>query len=281
MLVFAREGGIVLVVRSLDLTTGTSLRPGKLTIVIGPNNGGKSQFLKDITTKISSPRAVTPSLSNSRIEALPTWHAALDKMASILKVDDQGQLVFDRLSPELTAPKQFRHSQSMVQQFMVSDSVHSHDGIQESALEIFGSFFLANLGTETRLNLVNRQTSARQDISGPGSVPAAMQTAEQGIRDWINQQVRGAFENDLIVDDSASFQIGLVLGKEEDISTHYKERRDALASLPKTEEQGDGVRAFCGVVAAAATTDRSIILIDEPEAFLHPPQALLMGKALT
>ncbi|KTE17058.1 hypothetical protein ATE71_03480 [Sphingopyxis sp. H115] len=107
-----------------------------------------------------------------------------------------------------------------------------------------------------------------------------MQAAAPEVGDWINFQIRGAFQSDLIVDDSVPFQIGLVLGDAEGLPTHYQDRKSALGALRKAEEQGDGVRAFCGVVTAAATTDRSIVLIDEPEAFLHPPQALLMGRAL-
>lgn len=270
----------MLKVYRLDLSTGSSLYPKKLTVVIGPNNGGKSQFLRDIKSSITSPGAVTPSLSSIDVEALPNWHSVIDKLSSGLKIDDSGRLMFDRLDPELTQAQPTRHPQSFVQQFMVAESRHSEGIQQRNALAMFGGFFIANLGTETRLQLIARQTSARPDISGPGSVSAAMQSAPPAVVGWINRQVRAAFDSDLIVDDSVSFQIGLALGREDEISTHYQERKIAMASLRKVEEQGDGIRAFCGVVSAAATTDRSILLIDEPEAFLHPPQALLMGRAI-
>jgi hypothetical protein len=43
----------------------------------------------------------------------------------------------------------------------------------------------------------------------------------------------------------------------------------------------DGVKAYTGLVCAAASSDYRIYLIDEPEAFLHPPLARLLGRHLT
>jgi len=45
-------------------------------------------------------------------------------------------------------------------------------------------------------------------------------------------------------------------------------------------EQGDGMRGFVGVLLNAFISNHSILFIDEPEAFLHPPQARLLGKML-
>ena len=45
-------------------------------------------------------------------------------------------------------------------------------------------------------------------------------------------------------------------------------------------EQGDGMRSFVGVLLNAFISNHSVLFIDEPEAFLHPPQARLLGKML-
>ena len=47
------------------------------------------------------------------------------------------------------------------------------------------------------------------------------------------------------------------------------------------ESQGDGMRSFASVVLQTlAPVTPSILLLDEPEAFLHPPQARLLGETL-
>lgn len=45
-------------------------------------------------------------------------------------------------------------------------------------------------------------------------------------------------------------------------------------------DMGDGIKAFCGVMAAVLASDVRIVLIDEPEAFLHPPTARKLGTNL-
>ena len=51
------------------------------------------------------------------------------------------------------------------------------------------------------------------------------------------------------------------------------------AAIP-IQEFGDGVQAFTGLVAAIESLPHRIMLIDEPEAFLHPPLARLLGTAI-
>jgi hypothetical protein len=53
-----------------------------------------------------------------------------------------------------------------------------------------------------------------------------------------------------------------------------------LAALPLIPEQGDGMRSFVGLLLVLAATPFPIVLIDEPEAFLHPPQARELGRQL-
>ena len=53
-----------------------------------------------------------------------------------------------------------------------------------------------------------------------------------------------------------------------------------LEKLDLLHLQGDGMRSFVGVLLNAFISSHSILLIDEPEAFLHPPQARLMRKMI-
>ncbi|MEM8967533.1 MAG: AAA family ATPase [Bacteroidota bacterium] len=53
-----------------------------------------------------------------------------------------------------------------------------------------------------------------------------------------------------------------------------------MEKLDLLHEQGDGMRSFVGVLLNAFISNHSVLFIDEPEAFLHPPQARLLGKML-
>ena len=54
-----------------------------------------------------------------------------------------------------------------------------------------------------------------------------------------------------------------------------------LHRLPALHDQGDGMKSFVGcLLFAVVERHRFVVLIDEPEMFLHPPQAYLMGQLL-
>jgi hypothetical protein len=50
--------------------------------------------------------------------------------------------------------------------------------------------------------------------------------------------------------------------------------------LASISEQGDGIKSFAGLALHAITGRLLVTFIDEPEAFLHPPQARLIGRLL-
>lgn len=58
------------------------------------------------------------------------------------------------------------------------------------------------------------------------------------------------------------------------------EYRQALAELPTLAEQGDGMKSLLGLLLPLVAATYPIVLVDEPEAFLHPPQARALGRAL-
>jgi hypothetical protein len=56
--------------------------------------------------------------------------------------------------------------------------------------------------------------------------------------------------------------------------------REELDKLSTIEAQGDGIRSFLGKLLPIVTAAYPVVIIDEPEAFLHPPQAFKMGEIL-
>jgi hypothetical protein len=57
--------------------------------------------------------------------------------------------------------------------------------------------------------------------------------------------------------------------------------RADMATLPPLAQQGDGMRSFLGLLLPLITASHPIVVVDEPEAFLHPPQAAALGRALS
>lgn len=58
------------------------------------------------------------------------------------------------------------------------------------------------------------------------------------------------------------------------------EYREAMQNLPLLDHQGDGMRSLMGQLLPLISGTYKVVLLDEPEAFLHPPQAFALGKEL-
>ena len=107
---------------------------------------------------------------------------------------------------------------------------------------------------------------------------------DDGLEARLSERFRKAFGADLIVNRNAGSRVPLHVGQrptlehgEDRVSYGYTVR---LERLPTLETQGDGMRSFAGVLLHTYVGPESVLLIDEPEAFLHPPQARLLGQML-
>ena len=96
--------------------------------------------------------------------------------------------------------------------------------------------------------------------------------------------VKKAFKRDLVIHRSAGQEIPAYVGErptltdgEERISLSYVQK---LERLDRLEVQGDGIRSFVSIIGRVITEERPMQSIDEPEAFLHPPQARLIAEEI-
>jgi len=56
--------------------------------------------------------------------------------------------------------------------------------------------------------------------------------------------------------------------------------REFQAQATPLDEMGDGVKAFVGIVCSLVCSDYKVMLIDEPDAFLHPVLARRLGREM-
>ena len=102
----------------------------------------------------------------------------------------------------------------------------------------------------------------------------------------LSDYFRRAFGQDLILYRAGGRNATLLVGdqptiksEEDRVSASYLERLRNSTQLLNT--QGDGMRSFASVILhLLAPSTPSILLLDEPEAFLHPPQARLLGEII-
>ncbi len=93
-----------------------------------------------------------------------------------------------------------------------------------------------------------------------------------------------AFGKELFLDYRAGGQIPIYVGTKPLVPSGFDRVSDEYVKLvrrcDKLHEQGDGMKSFGGILLSAMVVKYNITLIDEPEAFLHPPQERAIGRAI-
>ena len=123
----------------------------------------------------------------------------------------------------------------------------------------------------------------RSDISKPPYHPVHVLQDDSSILTELNAICQQIFRAPLTLDrlsGRAVLRVGVPGVPAPAVDAVTREYRVALANLPALNSQGDGMRSLLGLMLPVVTATYAIVIIDEPEAFLHPPQAFQLGKFL-
>ncbi|MEU0646095.1 ATP-dependent nuclease [Streptomyces umbrinus] len=258
----------------LQLVDGTVVTPPRdgMTVFTGPNNSGKTMLLKELVT----------ALSGNQHDPGSRWVAEAG-----LIVGGDGDSFISWL-----ADRGIRPSQHATGQRLPSNPMHSMEepGIDVPSAKIhwnarqysWVSYLLVkDQWTETRLA---DQTSTRQwDMSFPAAHPTQVLWESPKIHKEFSDLFEQAFGEKISIN-RYTHEIRLQVGSTGIPDTPpppTQELRDAYASLPFLAQQGDGMKAFVNLILHTLVRPAPVIVIDEPEAFLHPPQARLLARYLT
>ncbi|GHT22417.1 hypothetical protein AGMMS49953_01200 [Endomicrobiia bacterium] len=229
-------------------------------VFTGTNNSGKSQVLKEIYNSFHSKDAY--ALPKIVIKVDNNFLGGIDLLISNAKRNIKGECLIGNL-------------------YLNEHYIRSWWNTRR--LNAICEYFINYLNTEKRLSSSNSPDSF-DSINMPPQHPIQYLYVDDEKEKELSRYFYCAFNMNLIVDRGAGNIIPLFVGNspefnegEDRVSKSYRER---LIQLPKLQEQGDGMRSFAGILLDTFTSQHSITLIDEPEAFLHPPQARLLGKML-
>ncbi|MGA3171135.1 MAG: AAA family ATPase [Chthoniobacteraceae bacterium] len=143
--------------------------------------------------------------------------------------------------------------------------------------------FATIINTEGRLNTC----SPPQNISFVAQAithPIQRLARDDRLEFKISKYFKEAFGKDLVVHRNAGGTIPLYCGirpiPPPGKDRHSFEYVQEIEKLDPVHKQGDGIRSYIGVLLQVLVGEWSLVLLDEPEAFLHPPQARLLGTVL-
>lgn len=244
-------------------TTPLDLNHSSIVVFTGANNSGKSQVLKDI--------------ENGLNRAYP--------LSTVVAQTLEYEYCGDIIDSAFFASHFYRNEYGAYQIFESSGSSFDKDAILSwwENRELYGDLhklFIRRLCTELRLTTSNALNRSNQPEIHPIYKLNQSETLSQKLSDYFRQ----AFGVDLIVNRNDMRYVPLHTGQAPDKTAYTIANQDEyyrqVSELPQLQEQGDGMRSFVSILLDTFTSEYPITLIDEPEAFLHPPQARMLGKML-
>lgn len=260
--------------KSIKLKNGADLPIKDITILVGPNNVGKSQTLKDIKDHLEKGALANPIIVKD-IEL--KWDENFNSFLERLNISDSktylGNKVISGLSSNLLNKDSYDFD------FNYFNKIYDDDENREKyILGHLTKFFVSDLSSSNRLSLASSVSSVNPETNDPTNLLQSL-FLDNNVDPTIKKAFKDAFKMDIALDYSAMTQLSLKVAEKmpiipEDPRKAYHITKD----LAKIEDQGDGFRSFVGIVLGLLFSKGRIVLLDEPEAFLHPAQARFLGK---
>lgn len=249
-----------------------SLPSAGVTCVVGGNNVGKSQLLRELHQLVSEADTSGLLILERAIVAGP--EGSQDDSYSWLEAH---AVRYDATpgSPAKYALRIGDHGQSL-QDFQYWVDGRDED---ESYLGNIAPFFVDHSPAGT----LSAYAAGYVHPDG-GTNYALMRLRRSGeLEAELSQVVRDAFGFGVVLDRldvQTRLRVGDLSVPAPPLDRPTAEYAEALARLPLLDDQGDGLRSFVGIASQILAHRFNVLLIDEPEAFLHPGQARVLGRWL-
>ncbi|HEY0025949.1 MAG TPA: ATP-binding protein [Longimicrobium sp.] len=273
--------------------------PGPMTVFVGPNNSGKSLALREVEEWIESggdsprhiikrlglqlpPAAVIEKMLRSRAVGVPE-DGASENEVRVLRLRSAGE--YSRRRATDTAEPLVEHTIDLPRLMAaVAHAQNASDEEMDIICQDLLSLFTLRLDGQTRLALTQPQAAGGRHANPTNHLGVLFRDDE--ARERIRDITSDAFGLFFVIDPGSGNQFHVRMSERPPLDDDEEQAGDDRARAfhgrahPMTE-MSDGIRAFTGLTAALLSADYRIMLVDEPEAFLHPPLSRKLGKRLT
>lgn len=261
-----------MIINGLKLKNADIVSIGKFTILIGPNNVGKSQTLKDIHNKFIKNDGMDTILIDSLLfDEKPEFEYFLKGMSVKPHQYSVGMEEVSGITSKLNSSENTAFQRSHIKS--------QYDSIGIPAL--FGNlakYRISYLDAESRLNVAKTAPSANLHKVSPQNLLQALYGADSIVEQQLREAFHDVFGKDIKLDISGLTELVFrVSDKFENVPEDPKIAAKYFDKYAILDDQGDGFRSFTGVVLSLLLSHDRIVLLDEPEAFLHPAQSRQLG----
>lgn len=252
--------------------------PNKITVFVGPNNSGKSQTLKDIRCIMDRQQSPFKSpvilKDDNNCFDIPNLDEIRDNVAFKKSLINVNNYTIEAIGSNLFGKASIEYYMPQLDSF---DSLNEQNR-RNLFFQWFGKYYIALMDAETRLRLSSETDSFSPSEATPDNILQSL-FLKPSLEEVLKQAFKESFNQDITLDCSQLVKLSLRVGVgANQIPKNVRFAHSIAKDIPKIDSQGDGYRSFAGIIIGLLICTNRIILLDEPEAFLHPAQAFFLGK---
>ncbi|WP_461633374.1 ATP-dependent nuclease [Labilibaculum euxinus] len=250
-----------------------------ITIFVGPNNSGKSKILKEINQFCSTGVYDQRDVIIDDIKLHQMDESLGNEIITHLKKEPneneslyEGNIIIGNFRDRVQVEKS-----NLIQTFEKPNETH----FRQQFCQWFLRFNTLYLNGEGRMHLTREQQGGNLQSPPKNSLSALFRDDEK--RSKVRRIIYDAFKMFFVIDPTDLGKLKVKLSDNAPKS-NLEERgihSDAIEfhkNAKSIEQLSDGVKAFTGIVLEIISGDPMVLLIDEPEAFLHPSLSFKLGK---
>ena len=257
---------------------------GKVLIIVGPNNSGKSLALREIEGWCSgqdNPRKVVDKIE---VDFPDDPDYALQLLREFETAPPQDRVP----QPNILWVGQHVFNTGQGPRVMEVNIDSFKSGIQAQEPNMLrshlSSFYTVRLDGRTRFSLVDEKPAGDLQTLPQNHLWALFR--DDTSRNRVRELTEDAFGVHFVIDPTGMQIFRIRLSNRAPASKIEEQGLDDTARKFHSEaipikEFSDGVQAFVGLISAVLSLKHRIILLDEPEAFLHPPLARRLGVSMS
>lgn len=276
-------------------STPLAFDPGTVTIFVGPNNSGKSLLLREIEQYISEQQLpdtkIIASLAPQHLES-----EVIDNMIEERKVTPSVEHGSGGPGAVLVRQPRPAGNRSHGSSVRWIRREHIEESMRQVCAETVGQHHMRDVFSEfIALYVIRLDGISRFALTQPQPAGDLMAEPENHLmavfqdhnsRERMRTITYDAFREYFVLDPTNIGQLRIRFANRppEDSAEeqNWDDRTRAYHSQNALiDEKSDGVKAFTGLVATLLSDDYRVMLVDEPEAFLHPVLVGKLGSRMT
>lgn len=246
--------------------TSIEFKNDDIVLLVGANNVGKSRTLKDLKDDLND-------LSKPRVIVDEIVYKSSDFSSSQLKNYFEKNIIKDSW-------ENYNVFIDENQSYCFSASSFTDNVDEKQFYKALFSF----LSTESRLNITRPITFNTTVDNRSLTIMKGLESDSKSIN-TLNKVLQMGFGKSVEVYEEyrdgtlvKKYKIGKSTNIIAAINSNRRDNLNLLKDMEDLHSQGDGIRSAFAILSSLIVNNHSLFLIDEPETFLHPPQARLLGK---